>query len=162
MDPKDTRSRLADLFEAAPGSPAEQARNAAFATFVRDGDSDRVPCWGGIFERFAADFPSAEDRVAALDALLAAGDRRPLYLMVHLAEEQPALLAALVERAGELPEQVQRALASVGGAVDAFAGREEPLCAAARELLASEAERAKERQQLEVRVAELRAWRWFG
>jgi hypothetical protein len=162
MDPMDTRSRLADLFDAAPGSPAEQARNAAFATFVRDGDGDRVPCWGGIFERFAADFPEASDRAAALDLLLQAGDRRPLYLLVHLAEEQPALFDALAERAGELPEQIQRALVSLERAPGALVGHEEKLCAAAREVLANEAERAKERQQLEGRVAELRAWRWFG
>jgi len=162
MDPKDIRSRLANLFAAAPGTSDEQARNAAFAAFVRDGDGDRVPCWGGIFERFAADFPSADDRISALDALLAAGDRRPLYLLVHLAACQPPLLEALAERAAELPEQVQRALVSVAAAPAAFDGRQSALAPVAREVLGSDVERAKERQQLESRIAEMRAWRWFG
>jgi len=134
----------------------------AFASFVRGQDtSGPVPCWGAIFERFAADYATDSERLSALDTLIEAGDRRAPLLSVELAKTNEGLRAGLVARAPQLPPSVQRALVALDGMEQALVPVADQLVRSAQQLLDDDNARRKELQEHDARVAELLSFRFF-
>ena len=135
----------------------------AYADFLRDGDPDGpIPCWGAITKRFVESFSTDEDRLAVLEQLIEEGDRRPLLLFIDTSRQRPELLAAMCERAGELPLTVQRALVATPEAEVFVENTIEKFQPAARRVWdGGEETKRAERQLLESRVGELMSFQYF-
>lgn len=135
----------------------------AYADFLRDGDPDGpVPCWGAITKRFVEAFTTDGERLAVLDQLIDEGDRRPLLLFIDTSRQRPELLAAMCERAAELPLTVQRALVATPEAEVFVENTIEKFQPAARRVWdGGEETKRAERQLLESRVGELMSFQYF-
>ena len=134
-----------------------------YADFLRDGDPDGpVPCWGAITRRFVEAFTTDGERLSVLDQLIAEGDRRPLLLFIDTSRQRPELLAAMCERAAELPLTVQRALVATPEAEVFVENTIEMFQPAARRVWdGGEETKRAERQLLESRVGELMSFQYF-
>ena len=152
------RETLAARLDALPLGKAQ-----AYAAFIRRGDpGGLVPCWGAITQRFVEAFPGDDDRLAVLDQLVKEGDRRPLYLFLETSRARPRLLAALCQRAAELPVAVQRALVAMPEAATFVARALDALSPEARRVWdGGEDLKRVERELLGSRVAELTAFQYF-
>ena len=135
----------------------------AYADFLRDGDPDGpVPCWGAITSRFVESFSTDKERLAVLDQLIEEGDRRPLLLFIDTSRQRPELLAAMCERAAELPLTVQRALVATPEAASFVENTIDKFPPAARRLWeGGEDMKRAERQLFESRVGELMSFQYF-
>lgn len=138
-----------------------QARG--YADFIRTGDpGGPVPCWGAIKERFQREFKSAADRRALWNVLLEEGDRRPLLLFLDANRDRPEVMAKVLEDAGRLPPALQRALVSFAEVADQLPAHLDKLDPAARQVFEAGLEAiAAEREQVEARIAQLTAFRYF-
>ncbi|PIE65593.1 MAG: hypothetical protein CSA24_02420 [Deltaproteobacteria bacterium] len=138
-----------------------QAKN--YADFIRAGDANGpVPCWGAIAERFQADFDKTADRKALWDVLLAEGDRRPLLLYLHVNRDRPEIMAQVLKDVGRLPRALQRVLVSFSEVADQLPAHLDKLDPAARQLFEAGPEVLdREREQVEARIAQLTAFRYF-
>jgi len=137
-------------------------KTRGFATFIREGDDSPIPCWGAIADQFDAEFTDDDARMTVLDSLVEEGDRRALYLFVHLARSREKLLARMARRARKLPLSIQRALASLPEAeavveksLKRFSPSAQAFYRGDREALAVENER------FEYRIRELLAFRYY-
>lgn len=152
------RESLASRIEA-----LELPQARSYADFIRQGDGrGPIPCWGAIARRFGEAFTTDGDRVAVLDQLIAEGDARPLLLFISMSRDRPALLAAMCERAGELPLTVQRALVATPEAAELVGQAITTFGPAARRVWDGDAEAMRaERQVLQSRVGELMSFDYF-
>ena len=134
-----------------------------YADFIRGGDpSGPVPCWGAIAERFQADFDKTADRKALWDVLLAEGDRRPLLLYLHVNRDRPEIMTQVLADADRLPRALQRSLVAYPEVADQLTAHLDKLDPAARQLFEAGPEvLGREREQVEARVAQLTAFRYF-
>jgi len=135
----------------------------AFAKFILEGDPDEpLPCWGAISTRFVQSFTTDTERLAVLDQLIAEGDQRPLQLFIHTGRNRPALVAAMCERANELPVTVQRSLAAIPEAAEFVAKSIDEFSPAARRVWdGGEELRRAERELLASRIGELVSFQYF-
>jgi len=107
----------------------------AFAAFLRGGSGDGTnACWGALAERFAAEFATDDDRVAAWPKLTEVGDPRALLLFLYLSRDRPTVLTAVAADAPSLPRSVQRALVTIEDAEPLLTPQADALHPAAREL----------------------------
>jgi len=134
-----------------------------YADFIRTGDPDGpVPCWGAIAERFQEDFKETDDRKALWELLLAEGDRRPLLLYLHVNRDRSEVMAQVLEDVGRLPRALQRVLVSFAEVADQLPAHLDKLDPAARQLFEAGPETLdREREQVEARIAQLTAFRYF-
>ena len=110
-----------------------QARD--YAAFLKKGDAGGpMPCWGAIFERFNRDFRKDAHRKALLDVALEVGDRRALVLFVHYNLDRQAVMRAILDQADNLPEFLQRALASLEEIADLVEQHVDRLAPAAQQI----------------------------
>ncbi|TVS08801.1 MAG: hypothetical protein EA423_00830 [Phycisphaerales bacterium] len=156
----DVRERLARSLEACLGEDAQPYARFIQGEEAASGDAP-VPCWGAIFERFIEAFPTAPERSRAFEALVAAGDARPIFLFVHLAREDGELWSAVVEAAPRLPIGVQRLVASLHPPESWPVAWSSALSAEARQTGADPDRRVREVEQFEARLGELLAFSWF-
>jgi len=138
-------------------------RAAEYAQFIRGGEQDKpLPCWGAIAERFTQDFVSASERLVVLDELIQEGDKRPLFLFIHTAQQDTELLEGLIGRAGALPVSVQRALVALPEAADLVPSRLDKFGPVAQALWKRGAEALyRENEVFEARTAELLSFRFY-
>ena len=135
---------------------------SGYASYIRAGDDGRIPCWGAIAERFDSDFESDEQRLEVLDALSEEGDRRALFLFVHLARSRPSLLSDLVSRARSLPTSVQRALISLPEVSDTVAPQLKHFSASVQSAYRNDPDSLRrDSERFENRIRELLAFRFY-
>ncbi len=134
-----------------------------YADFIRTGDPDGpIPCWGAIAERFDQDFKKTADRNALWNVLIEEGDRRPLLLYLHLNRGRPEVMAKVLADADKLPRVLQRALVSFDEVAHLLPDHLDKLDPAARQLLEAGPEAlGRESEQVEARIAQLTAFRYF-
>lgn len=151
------RSRLATRFDAL-GSPGK-----AFAKVIRTLDATgKAPCWGELTAQFDTTFKTDEDRLAAFDLLAADGDRRALLALLAASRSRTAFLMQLAAKASVLAPELQRALVTMVDASRLPADVVARLHPAARELCTKGGEvLAREREQVDSRIADLLAFRFF-
>lgn len=135
----------------------------SFASFIRSGDEGGpVPCWGALEERFIADFKEDTDRLKLWNVLVENGDRRSLLIFIEQARSQPDVLAKVVSDAHRLAPELQRAVVSLDEADKLLTKEAKRLHPAARQLWeAGAVARCREREQMEARISQLRAFRYF-
>jgi len=134
-----------------------------YADFIRTGDPDGpIPCWGALAERFQQDFAKSDDRKALWNVLVEAEDRRPLLLFLDANKDRPDVMAQVLADAHRLPPVLQRALVSLDEVADLVPDHLDALDPAARQLFeAGPDARKREKEQVEVRIATLTAFRYF-
>ena len=134
-----------------------------YADFIRTGDPDGpVPCWGALAERFEQDFDKSDDRKALWNVLVEADDRRPLLLFLDANRDRPDVMAKVLADAHRLPPVLQRALVSLDEVADLVPEHLDQLDPAARQLFEGGPDaRKREKEQVEVRIATLTAFRYF-
>ncbi len=134
-----------------------------FADFIRTGDaSGAVPCWGALEERFVEAFKETADRLRLWNVLVETGDRRSLLIFIEQARTLPEVIAKVVADAHRLSPALQRAVVSLDEATEHLAKNASRLHPAARQLWeAGDAARCKERELMEARMGQLRAFRYF-
>ena len=134
-----------------------------YADFIRTGDPDGpVPCWGALAERFEQDFDNSDDRKALWNVLVEADDRRPLLLFLDANRDRPDVMAKVLADAHRLPPVLQRALVSLDEVADLVPEHLDQLDPAARQLFEGGPDaRKREKEQVEVRIATLTAFRYF-
>lgn len=152
------RETLSARFEAL-GSPSTKG----FADYIRAGDAGGpIPCWGALAERFQQDVTKVADREAAWDALIEEGDRRALLLFLHLSRDRPEVMAKVLEDVDRLSPALQRALVSFEEVADQVPAHLDKLAASARQVFQGGADvLAREREQVEARIAQLTTFRYF-
>ena len=135
----------------------------SFASFIRSGDEGGpVPCWGALEERFIAEFKEDADRLKLWNVLVENGDRRSLLIFIEQARNQPDVLAKVVSDAHRLAPELQRAVVSLEEADKLLTKEAKRLHPAARQLWqAGAVARCREREQMEARISQLRAFRYF-
>lgn len=138
-------------------------RAVDYASFIRTGDAGGpVPCWGAIAKRFEEDFPTDDDRLKLLEAVLAQGDKRVLALFLFRNRGRRGVMAALAIQLDRLPAHIQVGAAAIIPAAAIPPEMRDKLDPAAQALLdADEATRAKEAEQFEVRAKKLLAFDYF-
>ena len=136
---------------------------APFADFIRKGDpGGPIPCWGAIADRFDETFQADDERKALWNVLVEAEDRRPLLLFLHKNRGRPEVMARVLEDAHRLPVSLQRMLVSLDEVQSLVPKHLDRLHQAARQLYEAGPEaRKREREQMEVRVSTLLAFRYF-
>jgi hypothetical protein len=135
---------------------------SGYARFIQAGEDGRIPCWGAITERFDSDFPTDEERVRVLDSLIEEGDRRPLYLFIHLARSRPSLLEKLVERARRLPDSVQRVLIALPETSELVRSRLKQFSAPIQSAYRNEPQSLqRDQERFENRIRELLAFKFY-
>jgi len=133
------------------------------ARFLRGAsDTGVLPCWGAIGEQLGELLKSDKDWLAVLHALLEVGSRRALLLFLDAARQRAGVMAKILDDAGRLPVDLQRALVCFDEVKADLPGRLGRLAPSARQLHAAGAEAmAMERQLFRVRVAALTASRFY-
>ena len=140
--------------------PSESAKS--YACYIQAGDDGRMPCWGAIAERFDSDFETDEERLDILDALIEEGDRRPLFLFVHLARSRPELLGKLIRQARRLPLSVQQCLVSLPEAAECVRSQLKHFCPAVQSAYRNDPNSLKrDQERFENRIRELLAFRFY-
>lgn len=152
------REALSARFEALGSASAK-----GFADYVRSGEAGGpIPCWGALAERFQQDFTKVTDRKAIWDALIEEGDRRALLLYLHLNRDRPSVMAKVLDQVDRLSPALQRALVSFEEIADQLPAHLDKLAPAARQVFEAGADvLAREREQVEARIAQLTAFRYF-
>ncbi len=134
----------------------------SYASYIQAGDDGRVPCWGAIAERFDSDFGTADERLQILEALIEEGDRRPLFLFVHLARSKPELLGKLIRRARRLPLSVQQCLISLPEAAECVRSQLKHFSPAVQSAYRNDPDSLKrDQERFENRIRELLAFRFY-
>ena len=156
--PATPRTLLSDTIESLALPQAK-----GYADFIRTGDpGGPVPCWGALAERFDQEFVESDDRKALWSILAEAGDRRALLLFLHMNRNQPAVMGTVIEEADRLSPALQRALVAFEEIADQVPDHIEALDPAARQLFEAGIEaRSRERELVESRVGQLRAFRYY-
>ena len=134
----------------------------SYASYIQGGDDGRIPCWGAIAERFDSDFGTDEERLGVLDALIEEGDRRALFLFVHLARAKPDLLGKLVRRARRLPLSVQQCLVSLPEAAECVRSQLKHFSPAVQSAYRNDPDSlTRHQERFENRICELLAFRFY-
>ncbi len=151
------RMSLSRRFEALSSESAK-----SYAGYIQAGDDGRIPCWGAIAERFDSDFGTDDERLEVLDALIEEGDRRALFLFVHLARSRPELLAKLIRQARRLPMSVQQCLISLPEAAECVRSQLKHFSPAVQSAYRNDPDSLKRNQErFENRIRELLAFRFY-
>lgn len=155
---QDLRDRLGEKI-----ATLDVVRAPDYASFIRAADPNGpVPCWGAIVKRFEQDFPSDDERLQLMQAVLDQGDLRVLTLFIQHNRGRNGVMTALIRQIDRLPAVLQVALAAMVTPTevsDQTRGRLQPI---AREILeAGEATKVREVEQFEVRAKKLLAFEYF-
>lgn len=150
---RSARERFATRFRALQG---EHGRVFARSLDEPEGGTGPLVCWGELARRFESAFTSDDQRVEALSVLASERDLRALLLFANAARGRPAVMNALLARAGELPITIQRALVTMVDPSLLTASVRDLLAASAQQLLDDgDSAIAREREIVDARVAEL-------
>ena len=96
----------------------------ALAEFVtKPGVNGAVPCWGAIVDQVSQDLNDDASLEAMWKSMVAAGDPRPLIVLLHLFKDRPKLVELAARDQASVPPSVRQGLRALQHPTDMDANR---------------------------------------